>query len=124
MKQRGRCFIEMDESNNIIRIFRNQGLANASEAYDRGKVFEYPRKEAVGAIRNYIMLRAKNLCERCGKFCSINVGEMDEKVSRGSGGEISIFNSWWLCKNCHRLDDFAEHGNRCWGGQKVWDFND
>jgi hypothetical protein len=124
VKSRGRCFVELDDSNNIIRIFKNQGLACASEAYDRGKVFEYPRKEAVESIRKQVMGRAKNLCERCGNRLTWRTGEMDERISRGSGGEQSLVNCWWLCPGCHRLDESAEHGDRRWGGQKDLKFDD
>lgn len=124
MKFRGRVFVELDESNNIIRIFKNQGLACASEAYDRGKVFEYPRKEAVEQIRRQVFERAKRRCEKCGEICTWNF-HMDERIAKGNGGEVSLANCWCLCAPCHVGDNgYSEHSNRFWGGGKDLKFDD
>jgi cytochrome c553 len=37
---------------------------------------------------------------------------MHEKVWRGRGGQISIWNSVLLCHRCHEKDKVAGHGSR------------
>jgi hypothetical protein len=120
VKQKGRCWVEID-GNNIIRIFRNQGMACSSSAFDEDRVREYSRKDAVESIRKQVSNRAKYLCERCGERIGWGSGHMDEKISKGDGGEVSVFNCWWLCYDCHIGDNgYSEHSERFWGGGGKW----
>jgi len=101
MMYRGRAYVEFDETGKPIRVFRNEFTASTSEAWKAGRVKEYPRKDAVAGIRIQIFERAKNSCENCGKLLTFGTMQMDEKIPRSKGGEISVFNSWALCHNCH-----------------------
>lgn len=107
---RGRVWVELLDGR-IIRVFKNVSQATLSESWPNN-VKEYPRKDAVGEIRKRVFARANNECERCGKNLSPGQGHMDEKISRGEGGEISMSNCWELCYNCHIGRPDAEHGNR------------
>ena len=90
--------------NKIIRIFRNTGDALAS----KGVVVQAQYGDAVASVRKAVFERADNSCEKCGVFITWDSMEMHEKVHRGKGGEISIYNSLAICKNCHR----TEHKDR------------
>ena len=98
---RGRVLVEYDADGQICRIFRNHRTAVLSAAWEEKRVAEYPRKDAVSIIRKRVYDLAESLCVYCGKHCSWEVGEMHEEVSRGQGGEISIYNSVWSCHQCH-----------------------
>jgi 5-methylcytosine-specific restriction endonuclease McrA len=114
---RGRCFVELVDGN-PIRVFRNGAMARVSNAYNEDRVREWPRIDAVRAIRTEVFKRANNQCERCGSRLTWNNGEMDEKIPRGQGGEISIENCWLLCHGCHQGHPNSKHGNRIWGGRR------
>lgn len=101
---RNRCFVEKDASGNIIRIFRTPGAAAAS----KGIVVEWPRKDAVEAIRRQVFKRSGNECEYCGGPVTWKF-HMHEKIPRGERGEISLENCVALCSDCHLN---GEHGNR------------
>ncbi len=76
-------------------------------------VAEWPRKDATFQIRDTVYKRAAGQCDRCGKRLTWNQAHMDEKVSRGEGGEMSIDNSWILCYDCHLGDNnYSEHKDR------------
>lgn len=125
MKSRGRCFVEVDADSNIIRIFKNQGLACASDSFDLGRVFEYPRKYAVEFIRKQVLLRANYKCEHCGSRVLWNTAHMDERIPKGNGGEVSLDNCRCLCADCHIGDNgCSSHSNRFWGGGKDLKFDD
>lgn len=102
---RGRCWVEFDEKG-PIRIFRNwRGVLAVGNYKD---VREYPRKNAVAAIRQRVYELSGGFCKDCGGIITVNF-HMHEEISRGKGGEISIENSIALCSRCHL--EF-EHGNR------------
>ncbi len=105
---RNKCWVELID-NRAVRIFHNRIDAIKSPAYEEDRLVEWPRKDATFQIRDFVFKRAAGQCERCGKRLSWPQGHMDERVSRGEGGEMSIFNSWWLCYDCHIN---IEHGNR------------
>ena|SRR5579859_3676383 len=76
-----------------------------------------PYSQAVYIIRALVYNRAKRECERCAKRLTWEQMHMDEKVSRGEGGIISLDNCWCLCADCHILRPESEHGERRWGGK-------
>jgi hypothetical protein len=96
----------------VVRIFRNDGEAAASAAWDENRIMEYPRDDAVAAIRKNVFIRCHNECENCGKFITFSTGHLDERVSRGKGGEISVDNCQFLCANCHIIGPESKHGAR------------
>jgi len=76
-------------------------------------VAQWPRAQAVAEIRRQVFERDAYECRRCGKRLNMQTGHMDERVSRGEGGDISIANCWLLCASCHVGDKpTSEHGNR------------
>lgn len=103
-------YVEMD-GEGPVRIFKI-----LREVFKPGIVFPLEKmeyREAVGAIRMRVFKKANFRCERCGKIVTWNTGHMDEKVPRGHGGEISIFNSQCLCPDCHIGDNpYSKHANR------------
>lgn len=111
---RNKCWIEVDDKGNPIRVFRHRVDAFLSPAFNEDRVKEWPRYDAVHSIRKQVYDRANGQCEKCGKRLTWKQMHMDEKVARGNGGEISVGNSWVLCANCHILDIDSEHGNRRW----------
>lgn len=110
---RNRCLVELSRDGQVVRIFRHRWQAVQSPAYDLGLVTEWPRFDATGSVRKQVYLRANGECERCGERITYKNGEMDEKVSRGEGGEVSLDNCWMLCHSCHTGEnDYSEHGYR------------
>lgn len=122
MKQKNRCWVELDSRFQLpIRIFRNHKDAIKSVYYDEGRITEFSKKEAVRLIRKQIVDRSEGFCERCGERITSDTGEMDEKISKGELGEVSVENCQFLCHDCHQKDTYSEHGERRWGGQKeLW----
>lgn len=115
---RGRCWVEIGPNKEPVRIFRSRAAAVTFPVNEPNYIADWPRYDAVHSIRVQVYERADWLCERCGKLVTFKTGEMDEKVSRGEGGEISLQNCWLLCYDCHQGHTFSEHGERRWGGQK------
>jgi 5-methylcytosine-specific restriction endonuclease McrA len=72
--------------------------------------------QAIFDLRQQVYDRAKGQCERCGKNLTWKQMHMDERVSRGQGGILSLGNCWCLCADCHILRPESEHGERRWGG--------
>ncbi len=93
----------------VVRIFRSRKDALHSTHRDIGLM---RRNEAVGDIRTQVFNRAGWHCERCGTPLTYQTGQMDERVSKGEGGEVSLDNCWLLCHGCHQGRPDAEHGNR------------
>ena len=90
-----------------VRIFKNaKQAANASVAgrFTR-RIYQ---RLAVSDIRRQVFHRDDFRCRRCGLAVRWETGEMDEIVSKGSGGEVSVENCQVLCCICH--DD--KHGRR------------
>lgn len=117
MTKRGRCYVEL--VNGLpVRVFRNRPDAVLSPANAEGRLGEWPRIDAVRVIRDAVYKRANGQCERCGKRLTWRQMHMDEKVSRGDGGEVAIDNCWVLCADCHILRPESEHGDRRWHSAK------
>ena len=104
MSRRGRVFVQLVDGK-IIRIFRRPAAARTTE----GDIREYPRKDAVEAIRRQVFEKSGGNCRDCGKIITWKF-HMDEEIPRSEGGEISIFNSVALCAACHILRDDSKHG--------------
>lgn len=94
----------------ITRIFKNQKQALA--------LCENPqisfKDEATGAIRQQVYSRQKGKCLDCGKDLPYKGSiyerfHMDEVVSKGTGGVVSLENCQGLCYSCHIL---GKHGDR------------
>ena len=78
---------------------------------DGGCIVEMDRMRAVVHIRSRVYARAKGRCEKCSETLTPMTAHMDEKVSRGEGGNISLDNCWLLCSDCH-IGKNGEHSNR------------
>ena len=86
------------ETSTAVRLFKSKKAAFASgEA-----VWFVSRTWAVSSIRHQIWLRCRGACEKCTAPVNENSGEMHEKKHRGKGGEISIDNSIFICRECHQ----------------------
>lgn len=108
---RNRCYVEL-VNGQPVRILRHYGPPKHG-----GEITEWPRYDSVRAIRDAIFRRSKAECEKCGKRMTSKQMHMHERISRGSGGEISLANSIGICYDCHLGPDGA-HGNRRWGGRR------
>lgn len=104
---RGRVFVEVDDDG-PIRIFRTPAAARLHDGYTE----EWPRKDAVAAIRLRVFQRAKGHCEKCNKILTWAGCHMHERIPRSKGGEISLKNSEALCYSCHLGGSESEHPNR------------
>lgn len=62
-----------------------------------------------GEIRHFLWVYQEGLCAYCDKFVTEFQAHMHEKVPRGKGGKISLYNSIILCSNCHLN---VAHGSR------------
>jgi hypothetical protein len=85
----------------VVRIFKSKKAAFS--VVDVTPIF-IARNLAVASIRHQIFLRSKGSCEQCGAFITEQSMEMHEKQHRGKGGEISLDNSFAICKKCHRFE--------------------
>jgi 5-methylcytosine-specific restriction endonuclease McrA len=99
---RGRAWVEINPENKIIRIFKNRQRAVTSEAFEDDRVREYSRKDAIGEIRKAVFERSKGICEFCGNYLTEQTGDLHEQLARGLGGEISLENSVFICRGCHK----------------------
>jgi 5-methylcytosine-specific restriction endonuclease McrA len=82
------------------------------------------RAHAVGAIRAQVWDRSENEegwheCERCSRLIAWDSFEMNEKIPKGSGGEVSLENCEALCHACHQGGPDSAHGNRRWHTAKI-----
>lgn len=109
---RNRCYVEL-VNGQPVRIFRTPADARLSGV----EINEWPRYDAVRSVRDAIFRRSKAECEKCGKRMTSKQMHLDERISRGEGGEISLANSWGICYDCH-LGIYGEHSNRQWGGKR------
>lgn len=112
---RGRCYVEL-VNGQPVRILKHFG----HPSYPDGVITEWPRVDCVRGIREAVYRRAEGYCERCGTRVTRKTGEMDEKILRSLGGEISLENSWLLCHSCHTGHPDSKHGNRRWGGRRKY----
>jgi hypothetical protein len=99
----------------VVRIFRTVKGPDFARVLEEGNATTWPKKDAVSEIWETLWKRAAGKCEYgCGRTITRTgwtKGEMHEEVPRGRGGEISLFNSKMVCRQCHRTDARA-HGNR------------
>lgn len=109
--------VELGVDGEVVTIFRHRWMAVQSPAYDQGRITEWPRLDAIGSVRKQVFIRANGLCERCGARLTWRTAQMDEKVSKGEGGLVSLENCWALCYGCHQGNKDSEHGERRWGGR-------
>ncbi len=108
--QRNHVYVEINpESGLPVRILRS--LKQAMNLSD-DLVRYVARTWAVGEIRRQVFERDNYECQRCSARLTLQTGELDEYISRGDGGMISIDNSWLLCHSCHTGSSTSEHGNR------------
>jgi 5-methylcytosine-specific restriction endonuclease McrA len=75
------------------------------------RVAEWPRKDAVAAIREELVKRSGGQCKYCPKTLGPNGGHMHERQWRGHDGEISLDNSVMICADCH-IGPKGEHSGR------------
>lgn len=96
----------------IHGIFPKRADALCSALGATGGVrLDVPRSEAVSEIRRQVFERDDYTCVHCGELVTWKTGHMDEFVSRGKGGEVSVDNCQTLCANCH-IGPQGKHGNR------------
>lgn len=100
-----KVYVEIDGQKRPIRIIKNH-----AEVWKLPpeKVAQWPKSEAVKAIRQQVVDRANGECEFCGDRVVAARGEMHEVVFRSQGGEVSVANSVFICGKCHR----KEHGTK------------
>ena len=107
MNRRHRVFVELDPATGKpTRIIKR-----VDYKMDGPAPIEWPRTDAVRSIRQQVYERDKE-CQRCGKPLTWKTGHMDEKISKGDGGEVSLANCWMLCFDCHEGTPTSEHGAR------------
>lgn len=94
-----RVFAEISEDGSIVRIVKTKGGACFLPPE---RVKEYPRSYAVGLLREQVLRRANNLCDKCGKIVTNGTLQMHERIPKSKGGEQSMDNCWALCYNCHQ----------------------
>jgi len=110
--------VEMGLNGLPIRIFRDK------------KWLDYPtveitKAEAVKGIRTQVFRRCWNPlsgnfeCEKCGRTITWISGEMNERIPKGSGGEVSLDNCEALCRSCHQTGPDAAHKDRRWQTAKL-----
>ena len=103
-----------------IRIFRDKSWRDLPE----DQVQKMDKAHAVGAIRAQVYDRSETKdewheCEKCGRLISWESFEMNEKIPKGSGGEVSLSNCEALCHPCHQGNSDSAHGNRRWHTAKI-----
>ena len=94
-------WVEIGMAGLPIRIFRNRKQVS-------GFFREYPRREAIAAIRHQIFVRSAGYCELCAVPVTEQTMHMHEQKHRGKGGEVSLVNSVGICAICHK----HEHRDR------------
>ena len=97
-------WVEQNQALTAIRIFKNRNAAFSTTVL----VVEMRYKVAVGDIRHFCWLRSKGECELCGDIVTEQSGHLHEQWWRGKGGEISIWNSVFICAKTHK----REHRSR------------
>lgn len=68
-------------------------------------------KEAVGEIRAQVYRRDEGRCVACGALVTPEQMHMDERQSKGRGGEVSLANCETRCSACH-IGPRGKHGDR------------
>jgi 5-methylcytosine-specific restriction endonuclease McrA len=102
---RNKVYVEIGEDKLPIRLIKNH-----AEVWrlPPDKVAHWPKGDAVRAIRQKAVDRAKGECEFCGCRVVWQRGDLHEVVFRSQGGEVSVANSVYICAKCHR----NEHGEK------------
>src|ERR1017187_4259079 len=113
-----RVLVEVDR-NGVIRIFKTVRAAASSPAWEQNRVARMDRGIAVGQIRRRVFERDEEQCVRCGEPQLWDSFEMNEKIFKGKGGEVSLDNCEILCHNCHQGGPLSVHGNRRWQSAKL-----
>jgi 5-methylcytosine-specific restriction endonuclease McrA len=103
-----------------IRIFRDKSWRDLPK--DQVQIMD--KAHAVYAIRAQVWDRCETEdgwyeCERCGRLIGWDSFEMNEKIPKGSGGEVSMDNCEALCHPCHQGNPDSAHGNRRWHTAKI-----
>lgn len=111
MRQPKNVYVELSEAGEPIRIFR-QVKAAVEAALEGREIDIWPRPWAVEVIRQQVIARAQNACDRCGAVVDDDTGEMHETIPKGKGGEVSLDNCEWLCHECHQGREDSAHGDR------------
>lgn len=110
-----KAWVKVDAFQAPIEIFKSQSEAIRAFMHNpedcSQNLVEMDRARAVVHIRSRVYARAKGRCEKCNETLTPNTAHMDEKVSRGEGGNISLTNCWLLCSMCH-IGPTGEHSNR------------
>ena len=113
------CLVEVGADRRVVRIFKSTRAAYKWLVTEHhGALLKRVEREvAVKQIREQIWERCGGICEKC----SINrvtwdSGQMHEKQHRGKGGDISLENSIFICRDCH---DAAHHDRRPRFGERV-----
>lgn len=106
-----KAWVAVDKFSAPTEIFKNRAEAARAFVGTGVHTVEMDRARAVVHIRSKVYARAKGRCEKCNETLTPNSAHMDEKVSRGEGGNISLDNCWLLCSNCH-IGPTGEHSNR------------
>lgn len=104
---RNRVFVELKDGV-PVRILKKPRYSDVD-------VKEWPRSDAISAIRHQIFVRTNGQCEYCGETILENGSlykrmHMHETKLRSLGGDISVENSVGICYNCHVGKDGSHPG--------------
>ena len=94
-----KVFVEIAEDGRPFRVIKDHAQV---WKLPPEKVAQWPKSEAVKAVRQQVVDRADGECEFCGARVVAAKGEMHEVVFRSQGGEVSVDNSVFICRACHR----------------------
>ena len=106
-----KAWVAVDALSAPLEVFKSQSEAIRAFMAQGHHLVEMDRARAVVHIRSRVYARAKGRCEKCSETLTPGTAHMDEKVSRGEGGNISLDNCWLLCVSCH-IGPNGEHGDR------------
>lgn len=112
--------VELDDSGLPCRIFRDRSW----RSFPEDNISLAAKSFAVAAIRKRVFDRSKNddgiaECERCGRYITWDSFEMNEKILKSLGGEVSLENCEALCQDCHQTGPDAYHADRRWQSAKI-----
>lgn len=91
--------VEIGSNSLPIRIFKHTKDWMSLPANIR--VESWLRTNAILLIREQVWEKDKGLCRMCAKKLTWGSAEMDEIVSKGRLGEVSVENCQMLCNSCH-----------------------
>lgn len=58
-------------------------------------------RKFVGQLRQQVVARAHERCERCGQWCA-DWGHAHHRIPRSRGGQWTLENIEYVCPSCHR----------------------